>query len=365
MTKSGFFQKVKNFIKNFDVQEHAKILFVIPLVVVLIMIICGVCYQFDTSSHDKFANIGVDFQGGTLLTVDFKQSGMNSGKKYDDNLAIIKEAMTENGLTPSVVQSSGDSAIIVRYLNTVKVNGEIVDYNTDEKVSEMSGINDNVMKAIANKVATKYNGDVQVESTANLIGNTSSMRLLRTALISVAVALALMLVYIIIRFDLYSGLAAIVALIHDILIMMSFTVIFYVEIGSTIVAAIITIVAYSINNTIIVFDKIRQNVKPYKKSHEKFDVGLVINKSIRSTLTRTLFTTFTTLVVVVLLAALGVASIQTFALPIIFGLIGGFYSSVFLAGPLWGTFREWGDKIKLANANRKFKKTKQMKRATA
>ncbi|MBR1746608.1 MAG: protein translocase subunit SecF [Clostridia bacterium] len=363
MTK--FFGKVKNFVKNFDIYDKSKILFIVPLVVVLVMIVCGLCYEFNTSSYDKFANIGVDFQGGTLLTVDFKQPGMNSGSKYNDNLALINEALEENGLTASVVQSSGDSAIIVRYLNTVKVGGQLVDYSTDEKVAEMNTINDKVKSDISEKVAVKYAGAVEVESTTSLIGNTSSMRLLRTALISVAVALALMLVYIVIRFDLYSALAAIVALIHDILIMMCFTVIFYVEIGSTIVAAIITIVAYSINNTIIVFDKIRATVKPYKKSHEKFDIGLVINKSVRATLTRTLFTTFTTLIVIVLLAALGVASIRTFALPIIFGLIGGFYSSVFLAGPMWGIFKGWGEKIKVAYKNRKFKKAKQLKKAVA
>lgn len=360
-----FFGKVKEFVNKFDVYDKSKILFIVPLIIVLIMIVCGLCYEFNTTTFDKFANIGVDFQGGTLLTVDFKKAGMNSGNQYKENLDLIKEAMAENGLTPAVVQSSGDSAIIVRYLNTVKqANGELVDYNTDEKISEMNTINDKLKSDIAEKVAVKYAGqNIEVESTTNLIGNTSSMRLLRTALISVAVALALMLVYIIIRFDLYSGLAAIVALVHDILIMMCFTVIFYVEIGSTMVAAIITIVAYSINNTIIVFDKIRSNVKPYKKSHEKYFVGDIINKSVRATFARTLFTTFTTLVVVILLAALGVASIRTFALPIIFGLVGGFYSSVFLAGPLWGIFKGWGDKVKLARANRKFKKARQAKAA--
>ena len=358
---ANFFNNLKQKVKSFDIYDNAKILFIIPLIVVLIMLICGTCYQMNDSTYDKFANIGVDFQGGTLLTVEFSESGMNSGEKYDANLALISEALNENGLSVSVAQSSGDSSIVVRYLNTARVNGQLVDYNSDEMVSEMNALNEQVKATISQKVAKTYDGAVTVTSTTTLIGNSASMRLLRTALISVAVALALMLVYIVIRFDLYSALAAIVALVHDILIMMCFTIIFYVEIGSTIVAAIITIVAYSINNTIIVFDKVRTLTKPYKKSHERFDVGPVINNAVRSTFTRTVFTTLTTLVVIALLGILGVASIRTFALPILFGLIGGFYSSVFLAGPLWGIFKGWGEKLKLFIANRKFNKQRKAK----
>lgn len=343
-------------LKNFDINGNARLFFLVPLVVILVMIICGTCYQLNDSSYDKFANIGVDFQGGTLLTVEFSEAGMNSGENMDKNTNMIGEVLEQNGLSISVVQSSGDSSIIVRYLNTALVDGVLVDYSSDEKVSEMNALNDKVREDLSTKVNEVYEGKVTVKSTTTLIGNSASLRLLRTALISVSVALALMLIYIIIRFDFYSALAAIVALLHDIIIMMCFTVIFYVEIGSTIVAAIITIVAYSINNTIIVFDKIRSLTKPYKKTNQKYDVGEVINTSIRSTFTRTCFTTLTTLVVIALLAILGVASIRTFALPILFGLIGGFYSSVFLAGPMWGIFKDWGNKIKIAHNNRKFKR---------
>lgn len=344
-------------IKNFDINGNAKLFMLVPLIVILVMVICGTCYQLNDSTFDKFANIGVDFQGGTLLTVEFSEAGMNSGEKYDKNLNLIEEVLNNNGeLKVSVAQSSGDSTIVVRYLNTPKIDGAIVDYSSDETVSEMNNLNEKIREDLAKKVSAEYEGKVTVSSTATLIGNTASLRLLRTALISVSVALLLMLIYIIIRFDLYSALAAIVALLHDIIIMMAFTVIFYVEIGSTIVAAIITIVAYSINNTIIVFDKIRGLTKPYKKTNQKYDVSEVINTSIRTTFTRTCFTTLTTLVVIALLAIMGVASIRTFALPILFGLIGGFYSSVFLAGPLWGIFKDWGGKIKVAHNNRKFKK---------
>ncbi len=357
----AFFGKLNANIKKFDLYGNNKIFFIVPLVIVLIMIICGTTYQFTNTKFDKFANIGVDFQGGTLLTVEFSESGMNKGDKYTENLALIEEALNEKGFTISVDQSSGDSSIIVRYLNVSTLGGQITDYSTDDKVVEMNTQNENIIETIKTKVSTKYDGSVTAKPTATMIGNSASVRLLKTALISVSIALALMLLYIFIRFDLYSALAAIFALVHDIIIMMAFSVIFYVEIGSTIVAAIITIVAYSINNTIVVFDRIRTNLKPYKSSGSKFDYSEIINTSVYSTMTRTLFTTLTTLVTIVLLAILGVASIQTFALPIIFGLIAGLYSSVCLAAPMWGIFKQLGDKIKTNKGNAKFKKVKRAK----
>lgn len=354
------FVKLKEKIKKFDIYANTKMFFIAPLAVVLIMIICGCCYQFTNTKFDKFANISVDFQGGTMLTVEFDgRDNMNSGDDYDNNLNIISEALEERGFSVSVAQSSGSSAIIVKYLNTSIMNNNITDYNGDDKISEMNSLNDKIQKSIEERVNSYYNGEVTVQSTATMIGNSASVKLLRTALISVAVALALMLIYIIIRFDFYSGLAAVVALLHDVIIMMSFTVIFYLEIGSTIVAGVITIVAYSINNTIVVFDRIRSNLKPYKKSGQKPELGLVINQSIYSTMTRTLYTTLTTAIMVALLAAFGVASLRNFALPILFGLIAGFYSSTFLAAPMWGYFKTTGDKIKLDMKNRKFKKNKE------
>ncbi len=357
----AFFHGINKKIKSINIYGNSKLFFMVPLVIVLIMIICGCIYQFTNTKFDKFANIGVDFQGGTLLTVEFSEAGMNKGDNYNNNLNLISEVLKEKGLTVSIDQSSGESSIIVRYLNVASVDGQLVDYSVDEKVVEMNQLNDNIIEQIKTKVNEMYEGSVTVKPTATLIGNSASIKLLRTALISVSIALVLMLIYIIIRFDIYSALSAIIALLHDVIIMMALSVIFYVEIGSTIVAAVITIVAYSINNTIVVFDRIRSNVKPYKTSGGKFNYTEIVNSSIYSTMTRTLFTTFTTLVVIVLLAALGVASIQTFALPIIFGLIAGFYSSVFLAAPMWGMFKELGSKLKNKNSNKKFVKGKTAK----
>jgi preprotein translocase subunit SecF len=354
MAKKFSFKNILNRFKKIDIYNNGRLFAIAPLAILLIMIVCGLIYQF--TYRGSFANIGVDFKGGTMLTVEFKGAeNMNSGANYNKNIGIIEDALNAKGFKISVAQSSGDSAIIIKYVNVATVNGESIDYSVDQKVEEMNALNTEIISDIAARVKAEYGESVSANSTATVIGNSASLRLLRAALISIAVSLAIILIYIIIRFDFYSGLAAVIALTHDVVIMLALTNIFYIEISSTIVAAIITIVGYSINNTIVIFDKIRSNIKPYKTSGQRYDLGLIVNQSIFATMTRTLYTTFTTLITVVLIAALGVASIRNFALPITFGLIAGFYSSVFLACPLWGGLKDLGAKLKVARTNKKFK----------
>ncbi len=333
--------------KQFDIYKNRKIFYIVPLFVILVMLICGMCYQF-SNTKQYFANIGIDFQGGTILTVEFKDSEANS-EKYDQNLAVITEVLNEQGVSVSRDQKSGDSTIIVQYVNFKKGEG-----SNDAK--EMNLVNQAIKDTLRQK-----SDDGEISTILNIndttIGNTSSKNLLKTAAIAVAVALACMLLYIIIRFDFYSALATIVALLHDLIIMLSLSVIFYVEVGDSIVAALITIVAYSINNTIVVFDKLRTTIKPYKQNKTNYDVKDIVNTSIFGTMTRTIYTTFTTLIVMIILVAIGVASIRTFGLPIIFGLIAGFYSSVFIAAPLWSDFKSIGAKLGQNRKNRKYKKS--------
>ncbi len=335
-------------LKKVNIFAKRKIFYIVPLVVILAMLIAGVCYQA-SDRYQYFANIGVDFQGGTLLSIEFEDAKANT-TNFDANLAVIKQVAEENKIEIARDQSSGESTILVQYVNYAQEKGS-------EDASSMVDTN-NAIKARLLEMSKNGQIDKIKDNgiTFTTIGNTSSKNLIKTAAIAVAVALACMLIYIVIRFDFYSALATIVALLHDLIIMMSFTVIFYVEIGDSIVAALITIVAYSINNTIVVFDKIRSQIKPLKKSGTNIDIPGVINNAIFSTMTRTIYTTFTTLVVMVILVAMGVSSIQTFGLPIIFGLIAGFYSSVFIASPLWGDFKTIGEKAKAKRKNRQFKK---------
>ena len=339
-------------IKNFNLFNKRTIFYIVPLVVILVMIICGVCYQA-SATKQYFANISIDFQGGTILQIEFKDNNANVGN-YNKNVQLIENVAKKYGIISlSSAQSSGSSTIIVQYTNWTSGTGD-----SNKSADEMTDINNQIRNDLMTMSANDEIDEI-VENgiTFSTIGSESSRNLLRMSIISVVIALAFILVYIIIRFDFFSGLAAIIALVHDVLIMLSLTVIFYVEIGDSIVAGLITIVAYSINNTIVVFDKIRSTIKPYKKNHEKYVIGDIINTSVASTLTRTIYTTITTLVVMVILVCMGVVSITTFGLPIIFGLIAGFYSSVFIAAPLWGDLRNFGDKLKTIR-----KKHKQIKK---
>ena len=248
----------------------------------------------------------------------------------DYNVEIIRRVLANHGFEIATSQASGNSALVIRYSYVAYGNDPTrpaIDYGTDEMTAEMKKVNDKIMEEIetAFKTDEKYKDyEIEIESTASLIGTSSSMKLLRTALISVSIALAVMFLYIIIRFDIFTAASSIIALLHDVIIMMAFTVIFRVEIGSTIVAAIITIVGYSINNSIVVFDRLREIIKPYKQGNKKYDIPDIVNTAITSSFTRQVYTTLTTLITIAILAILGVASIRTFAFPIIFGLIADF-----------------------------------------
>ena len=146
-----------------------------------------------------------------------------------------------------------------------------------------------------------------------------------------------MLAYISIRFDLNSGLAAVVCLAHDVFIMIVAYSLFQIPLNTTMIAALLTILGYSINATIVIFDRIRENRK--KLSMTDFDK--VVDTSIRQTLLRSINTTATTFLTIAALFVLGVASIRQFALPLMVGILAGMFSSVFLAGNLWALFNRF------------------------
>ena len=142
-----------------------------------------------------------------------------------------------------------------------------------------------------------------------------------------------MLLYIFIRFrDFRVATSAVVALLHDVLVVLAFYALFRVSVGNTFIACMLTIVGYSINATIVIFDRIRENMKSMTK---KDDLKEVVNKSITQTLTRSIYTSFTTFVMVLVLFIMGVNSIRLFALPLMVGIVCGAYSSVCITGALW------------------------------
>ena len=172
------------------------------------------------------------------------------------------------------------------------------------------------------------------------VGASVSADFRRSAIISVSLAVALMLVYITIRFDFRSGLAAICCLTHDLFFIMVAYALLQLPMNTNVIVALLTILGYSINATIIVFDRVRENVKLNPKSSFDDNVTLSVNQ----TLLRSINTTITTLLTIVMIYILGVQSIQQFILPLIVGIVAGLYSSVCLAGNVWALLQGLGKK---------------------
>lgn len=189
------------------------------------------------------------------------------------------------------------------------------------------------------KIPDIYSGKV---TQGDLVGATVSTELLFNAILAVSLALVFMLCYIGLRFQLSSGLACIIALFHDVLIMFSFMAICRIPINSTFIAALITILGYSINNSIIIFDRVRENMRSLFCAN--MTPEQIANKSIRETLLRSINTTITTLIMILMVAIIGVTDIRIFAFPIIIGLLAGTFSSICIAPSFWALFQRVGKK---------------------
>ena len=187
------------------------------------------------------------------------------------------------------------------------------------------------------KLAAEYGLDLTVDLMGvTNVGASVSADLRTAAIIATLIAILLMLVYISFRFEILSGLTAVICLAHDIFVMFAVYSLLQIPLNSTMIAALLTILGYSINATIIVFDRIRENVK--LNSKDKFEEN--VDRSIKQTLTRSLNTTLTTLFTIGMVYILGVDSIKQFALPIIVGIFAGLFSSVCLAGNIWAILKK-------------------------
>jgi len=251
-------------------------------------------------------NLGIDFTGGTLMTY-------NMGAEF--NVDDVKAALSECGVAEAQIAKTGE--------DNTQVQIRIADVeNTDD-----------LRDALEEKLSASYPAIEYVDITR--VGAVVGAELISNAIKSLTLAAVLMLVYIAFRFDLYSGLAAIIGLVHDVAIMMSFVVILrgFIRVETTFIAALLTIVGYSINNTIIIFDRIREN--SHKAGVRQLPREQIVNLSVTESLPRTLNTTITTLLTVVTLYILGVDSIKQFALPLIIGIVAGTYSANLINGYVW------------------------------
>ncbi len=289
----------------FKIVERSKIFFSISGIIILLGIIMF-CV------HGGFAE-DVDFAGGMSMYIDM-------GKEVDlkEVTAAVKEAAPDIA-NPIVQRSDGYQVVI-----------QTTPVETDVK--------DKIQSTLLEKFELPAEAVLQVDNVSATVGK----ELKTQALTATLIAAILMLLYITIRFEFKTGVSAIVALLHDVLIMLSFYAIFQVPINTTFIAAILTIIGYSINNTIVVFDRVRENVKRSRRA----PFNETIDNSIKQTLVRSVNTTITTLLPVVMLFIFGVQSIRQFTIPLIVGLLAGTYSSILLAGPTWAGLKKWQDKRK-------------------
>ena len=184
---------------------------------------------------------------------------------------------------------------------------------------------------------------------SGLVSATVSKELLMNAISAVLISILLMLLYIAIRFKFLSGVSAVIALAHDILIMFCGMIIFHIELNGTFIAALITILGYSINNTIVIFDRVRGD----KRLYTKLGPASIANKAVQETIWRSINTTITTLITITMVALIGVPNIKIFVLPIIFGLLAGTYSSIFVAPSIWAMLRmKFPEKLKASKAGK-------------
>lgn len=258
-------------------------------------------------------NVGIDFSGGMSMQYTMGEAVTQSDIEGVLNGIGLKDYAVS-------VQGTGKDSINIRI-----------------KAIDEDGVQ-GVQASITEALQAKY-PNAAIYGDVNYVGPVAGATLLRNAFLSVLIAALCMLIYIAIRFDFNSGAAAVLGLVHDVLIMLSFMVILrsFVQMNSSFIAAMLTIVGYSINNTIIILDRIRENARKMPSSTPRVDV---VNRSIKECLGRTINTTLTTLVTIVCLYIFGVSSIREFALPIIVGIISGVYSANMINGYVWAFLEE-------------------------
>lgn len=288
------------------IQNRARICLCVSaaiMVIALVMSLCGFGI-----------NYGIDFAGG--LNIQY-----NMGAAFEQ--ADVETALKNQGISEYAISTSGEAGSIVQIrVPTLSDEAEI----------------QNLQNGLEAELSAKYTTMDTATATASYVGPIAGKVLVRNAILSVVLAAALMLVYIAVRFDLSSGLAAVIGLLHDVLIMLSFMVILrsFVQMNSSFIAAMLTIVGYSINNTIVIFDRIREN----KKKTPETDRAAIAATSVKECLGRTINTTLTTLVTIVALYVLGVDTIREFSLPIIVGILSGVYSANMINGYIWAALEE-------------------------
>ena len=297
--------KIHGYVKNFKICGIAS----------LIVIVAGLAFLgVNHSRIGKSLNYSLEFTGGTSTTATFAE----------DNVYTLERAESE--VAPAIAEAVGIDAGTIQ-IQTVEGTNQVI-FKTAELTEEQSAKVDDLLKS--QFAATEVDNQS--------ISSTISGEMKKDAIVAIAVSSVLMLLYIAFRFsDVKFGVSAVLALVHDVLVVFAAYSIGTLSVGNTFIACMLTIVGYSINATIIIFDRIRENMRT---QDSKESLEELVNKSIGQTFTRTIYTSLTTFIMVFVLFVMGVASLKEFTFTLMLGIVCGAYSSVCITGPLWYTMKK-------------------------
>ena len=285
----------------FSISKHFKIFISVTLTILAI----GV-----GSMIMKGFNLGIDFKGGNIIDITFEKAV---------TVSDVRNVLDKHDLGSSIIQlatlddSTSSKSVLIR-------TGIIGDDVRQDTLTDLK----------------KQIGEYNVNRVEN-VGATVGSELVRQAVIAIIVSWILMILYITMRFEVRFAIAAVLSLVIDVLMVVSWFSFFQWEIDSSFVAALLTVVGFSINGTIVIFDRIRENLKGHRPSES---LAELVDNSINQCMTRTLYTNFTVLFTVGAIIIFGGETIRNFAYAMFIGFSSGVYTSILLAGPMWKTFKE-------------------------
>lgn len=286
--------------KKFNVVKHRAKYFALSIV----LIACGIVSMAVNGAGGKgIFNYDIEFTGGTAITVDM-------GKEFNnDDVAAVCEEVTGQS-NPQIQKILGTNEVSIKLQN---IDSETRTALTEAFINEFGITKDNILSI--EDISATVSGEMQ-----------------QKALIAVLISCVAMLIYITFRFsDFKMGVSSILALCHDVLIMLAFYAVFRIPVNNSFIAAVLTVLGYSINATIVIFDRVREN----KNMGERLSNEDLVDISVKQTLRRSVYTSLTTFLAIGAVYVCGVNSVKEFALPIMVGVISGMYSSIFLSGPMW------------------------------
>ena len=283
--------------KNFSIVKNWKIFFAITII--------GLMIGYGSMIFRGF-NLGIDFTGGSIMDLKFEKAVQ---------VAQVREVLGKHNLGGAIIQLESNDSSATTSQGVLIRTPVIADNDRTAVMQDME----------------KSLGKFDIRRVEN-VGATIGGELIQQAAIAIFLSWVLMIIYITIRFQLNFALAAIIALIIDVSVTLSWFSLLQLEIDSTFVAALLTVVGYSVNGTIVIFDRIRENLKVHRRSETVTDM---IDHSIKSTLTRTIYTTITTLFAIVAIFLFGGETIHNFSFAMLVGCCSGAYTSILLAGTIW------------------------------